>query len=323
MLKEIPDKIDWHYKNTNITRVVGAGTAIAGGVLTVAGTVGSFFTFGLAAPVAGIGVALAVSGGGAAAGASIADIIVAKLNLSEVQHQLDIDRKKTDKLIETINRIDEISEVIVKRFPHVTRKAVLEILLGASNTTGRGIVVAGYGAGALVYGGGKAALKVGNAVGKVGEHVAEGGKVITRGGEFLVNAGKEITEGTGAAARMSRLIGLGGAGAKAVQGGEVAVEAGATALRVGNQALEIGGGVARAGATAARVGRVALQGVAIAGVALEVVLIPINIAEIVMSGMSLYRGSETKASHQLRKTAKELNTQKNEILKITNFTKKT
>ena len=40
MLKEIPDKIDWHYKNTNITRVVGAGTAIAGGVLTVAGTVG-------------------------------------------------------------------------------------------------------------------------------------------------------------------------------------------------------------------------------------------------------------------------------------------
>ena len=77
MLKEIPDKIDGHYRNTNITRIVGASTAIAGGVLTVAGTVGSLFTFGLAAPVAGIGVALAVSGGGAAAGASIADIIVA------------------------------------------------------------------------------------------------------------------------------------------------------------------------------------------------------------------------------------------------------
>ena len=142
MLKEIPDKIDRYYKNTNITRIVGASTAIAGGVLTVAGTVGSFFTFGLAAPVAGIGVALAVSGGGAAAGASVADIIVTRLNLPVVQKQLDIDGEKTEKLIETINQIDEIAEVIVKRFPHVTRKAVLEILLGASNTSGRGIVVA-------------------------------------------------------------------------------------------------------------------------------------------------------------------------------------
>ena len=139
----------------------------------------------------------------------------------------------------------------------------------------------------------------------------------------MVNTGKEIAEDTGVAARMSRVIGLGGAGAKAVQGGEVAVEAGATVARFGNQALKIGGGVARAGATAARVGRVALQGVAIAGVALEVVLIPINIAEIVMSGMSLYNGSETNASHQLRQTAKELNTQMNEILKITKFTKNT
>ena len=55
---------------------------------------------------------------------------------------------------------------------------------------------------------------------------------------------------------------------------------------------------------------------ATAAIALEVVLIPINIYEIVKSGMSLYHGSENKASHNLRENADVYETQMHHITTI-------
>ena len=67
--------------------------------------------------------------------------------------------------------------------------------------------------------------------------------------------------------------------------------AAATAVRAGKNVPrlgQVGRSVARGGAAAVRVGSVALQGAAAASIAVEIVIIPMNIAEIVKNRMSLY-----------------------------------
>ena len=303
-------------RNTNISRVVGAGTAIVGGLLVVAGSAGSFFTFGLAAPVAGIGIALAAGGGGTAAAASIADIVIAKLNLQEVQKQLDVDKEKTEELIEIINEMNNIARVINQRFPNVKETPVFEIVLGAANTFGRETYVAGYGAAAITYSVGKSAIKVGELTLTTGQNVAQLGTAVGQGGQLTVAAGNNIIQGTGVAGKITNLIGASGAAANVVKGGKAAMNGGAAAVALGNQAMNIGSGIVSTGTTAMNVGHAAMHVAATAAIALEVVLIPINIYEIVKSGMSLYHGSETKASHNLRENADEYETQMHHITTI-------
>ena len=67
---------------------------------------------------------------------------------------------------------------------------------------------------------------------------------------------------------------------------------------------------------AVEVGRVALQAAAVGGIVVEIVVIPLNIAEIVRSGISLYKGSETKASRRLRQRANVYEEQMNDVIKM-------
>ena len=64
------------------------------------------------------------------------------------------------------------------------------------------------------------------------------------------------------------------------------------------------------GVLALRVGGVAAKGIAAAGIVLNVILIPIDIAEIIRSSHSLRKGSQTKAIKQLTDTVKQLKKQK-------------
>ena len=67
------------------------------------------------------------------------------------------------------------------------------------------------------------------------------------------------------------------------------------------------------GATAVRVGGAAARGIAAAGIALNVVLIPIDLIEIVRSSISLAGGSQTKAIERLTEIVVELEEQKKAI----------
>lgn len=212
--------------------------------MAVGGTIATIATAGVATPIAGpvviAGVAVSITGGGASFGASMADIIVPKLKLSEVQKQIDADNKKVAGSNPAKKRVEEIAGVFQKRSLSVNHshnsKGVVNITVGAASSIGR-------------------AVKLGEIAATAGKSVAQFGKVSS--------------------------------------------------------------GIAKGGAAAARLGGAALQGATLRGIALEVVIIPLNITEIVMSGISLYKGSETKASRQLRETADEYKKQLDIVLKIT------
>ena len=245
MIRRTAGKIDWHYKNTNITRIFGATTAIAGGFMTMGGSIVLLATAGLAAPIAGpvvaAGVALSVTGGGASAGASIADVVISKLKLSDIQRHIDADNEKLKKLIQHQN------EACSSHGNHLyENNEFIEATFSVASSVGR----AGSGAAAITYTGGRAVAMV-------------------------AAAGKDV-------------------------------------VQVG----KVGGGIAKGGAAAMRLGSVALQGAAVAGIAIEFIVIPLNVAEIIMSGVSLYKGSETKASRQLREKANEYQEQMEFVSKM-------
>ena len=74
------------------------------------------------------------------------------------------------------------------------------------------------------------------------------------------------------------------------------------------------------GAAAFRVGGAAAKGIAGAAIALNIVLIPIDIIEIVRSGISLAKGSQTKAIEKLNALALELENQKESLKAQANIT---
>ena len=251
MMRDTADEIDKHYKNVNISRIAGAGTAIAGGAMALGAGIATLATAGLAAPVTApiiaAGTVISVAGGGTSAGASIVDIIISKVKLSNVQKQIDNDNKKLEELIQQKKVIEEITELLQKRMNSSHESKDVLGVFTATTTVGR----VGSGA-AAIYATGKGAVKFGEIV-----------------------------------------------------------------LKSGVQVGKVGSGIVKGGAAAARFGRVALQGAAVGSIALEAIVIPLNIAEIVMSGISLYKGSETKASHQLREKANDFEKLKNVVKKLT------
>ena len=82
--------------------------------------------------------------------------------------------------------------------------------------------------------------------------------------------------------------------------GEVIVQGFARTSSVGMKVTELALlSVLEIGATALRVGGAAAKGIAAAGIALNVVLIPIDLIEIVRSSVSLRRGSQTTATKKM------------------------
>ena len=74
------------------------------------------------------------------------------------------------------------------------------------------------------------------------------------------------------------------------------------------------------GVSALRVGGAAAKGIAGAAIVLNIVLIPIDIIEIVRSGISLAKGSQTKAIEKLKTLASELENQKESLKAQANIT---
>ena len=116
VMRDTADEIDKHYKNINISRIAGAGAVIAGGA--IGGIIGTLITGGLAASIAvstAASIGSSVTGGGTSAGASIADIIISKLKLSDVQKQIDDDNKMLQQMVKQSSEIKKIKEALQRR----------------------------------------------------------------------------------------------------------------------------------------------------------------------------------------------------------------
>ena len=268
MMRDTADEIDKHYKNVDISRIVGAGTAIAGGVVAVGGTVATLATAGLAAPITALmivaGTVISIAGGTTSAGASIADMIIPKLKLSVVQKQIDADNEMLKELMKIRSEIEEIIKIRSLRVNRLHESRVEEVLEAPSLEKKEGV---------------KDTLNVARTVSRVGS----------------------------VATVIARIV------------GKTAVKFGGLVVKFGKNpahATNVGRTIAKSGVVAANVGHVALKGAAVGGVVVQIVAIPVNIAEIVKGGMSLYRGSETEAGRQLRENAKKFEEQMKNVLKI-------
>ena len=114
-LQELADNLDEHHKNVNITNVTASSVSATGGALAVTGTVLSFFTFGLAAPLAVAGTAMAVAGGATGLGASLTEMGITKDRCEEAQKVVNDDVEQTKRVFESITDIQEAKKVLEKK----------------------------------------------------------------------------------------------------------------------------------------------------------------------------------------------------------------
>ena len=97
-LEELATKLHEHHRNVNISTITGASMGTVGGILSVAGLITAPFTFGSGIVVSLVGAGIGGAGGLVMSGSKVADIILEKLGLKEVQAAIEDDRKACSKL---------------------------------------------------------------------------------------------------------------------------------------------------------------------------------------------------------------------------------
>ena len=114
------EKLTEHHKNVNISRITGSGASIAGSLIAIVGFVLAPVTLGASIGLSVGGIALAVAGGGTAAGASIADAFLQKSNIKHVQDQLDRDYKQLEAISQTAKAIKRKIDSTRQKCPSIS-----------------------------------------------------------------------------------------------------------------------------------------------------------------------------------------------------------
>ena len=122
-LDELATNLHEHHKNVNISTATGASMGTLGGILSVAGLVALFaapFTFGAAA-AAGIVVSLVGAGIGGAgglvmSGSKVAEIILEKSGLKDVQAAIEEDHEACRELQQKLDSMENFIFQLVQ-FP--------------------------------------------------------------------------------------------------------------------------------------------------------------------------------------------------------------
>lgn len=109
-----------HHRNVNISRITGSTVAIAGTTLALVGLALTPVTFGASIGLSVGGTALAVTGGGTAAGASIADRVIEKSNIKQAQEQLTRDYEKLKEIRDIAEDINSKTNDIRQQCPGVS-----------------------------------------------------------------------------------------------------------------------------------------------------------------------------------------------------------
>lgn len=105
-LDELASKLHEHHRNVNITTITGAGMGTVGGVLSIAGLIAAPFTFGAGIVVSLIGAGIGGAGGLVMSGSKVAEIILTKLGLKDVQLAIDEDRDACTNLQQQLDSLE-------------------------------------------------------------------------------------------------------------------------------------------------------------------------------------------------------------------------
>uniref|UniRef100_A0A1X7TTQ1 Caspase family p20 domain-containing protein n=1 Tax=Amphimedon queenslandica TaxID=400682 RepID=A0A1X7TTQ1_AMPQE len=108
-IRKAADNLQEHHSNVNKSRIIGATASIGGGALAILGFALTPVTFGGSLALSAIGIGAAAVGGGTVAGASIADIIIEKSGIKDVQKTCNEDYRQL-RIVEGI--ITEIKQVV-------------------------------------------------------------------------------------------------------------------------------------------------------------------------------------------------------------------
>lgn len=115
-----------------ITKVTGGSAAIAGGVMAGVGLVASFYTFGLAAPLAIGGLALGGAGAATSAGGDVAQLSIVPTKTLKIKEKCEAFAQRTDGvlriLLEIRMRMSEISK-LCEQNNAVSSSGVIQIVL--------------------------------------------------------------------------------------------------------------------------------------------------------------------------------------------------
>jgi uncharacterized spore protein YtfJ len=166
-IKKTIDRLREHHKNVNISRITGSSAYVAGSLMAILGIGLAPVTLGASIGLSVSGIALAVAGGGTAAGASLTEAIIQKLNIDYVQAQLDHDDQLYGTISGTVQAIKKDIDGASKKCPGISTAefaAVFEevVLQNIPRTSNVGVRIAELRA----YEKGAVALNVGSAAAK-------------------------------------------------------------------------------------------------------------------------------------------------------------
>ena len=121
-------------KNVRIARSVGAGVGIVGGVMTLGGFILAPFTLGGSLVVSVVGAGIGAAGGLTSVGASIADKVIEKNELKEVNNLLTIHDQLCRVMEELIRLLDNEARRLAHDNPDLSNDALFFGLLRTGET---------------------------------------------------------------------------------------------------------------------------------------------------------------------------------------------
>ena len=124
-LQELASKLHEHHRNVNITTVTGASMGTVGGVLSIAGLIAAPFTFGAGIVVSLIGAGIGGAGGLVMSGSKVAEIILTKLGLKDVQQAIDEDREACTDLQQQLDTLESFISDLARFLKPLHDDAVL------------------------------------------------------------------------------------------------------------------------------------------------------------------------------------------------------
>ncbi len=127
-IEDIIKKLIVCRRDVNIARIVGSTVSIGGTLMSIVGFALTPVTLGASIGIAAGGIAIATAGGITVAGASLADVIIQKTNVTDTQKQLTHDNEELEKLAQLQCKLKEIIDEMGEKCTNIDGKTFALII---------------------------------------------------------------------------------------------------------------------------------------------------------------------------------------------------